>query len=318
MIIIRTPLRLSIAGGGTDLPKFYRKYNSNFISTTIDRYIYINLSKSFYEKFILRYSKYESVRNIYSIKHRIIREVLNRYHDINDYLEIVSIADVPSGTGLGSSGSFTVGLINALNFYNNKYMSPIDLAYNAFKIESKYLKLSCGLQDQLIASCGGIRSFKIDTKENISIEDLKISGEFIDNLNHNFLLFRIGDSRDSEKILKKQNTSKKDVNQNLLKTQELVKYFKKAILNNDMKLFSELLNEHWRIKSNRINGIVKTKHQEIYEYALNNGATGGKLVGAGADGCMLFLCDNPNLLRKKLAKFKEIKFNYTAQGSTLI
>ena len=318
MISVRTPLRISIAGGGTDLPNFYKKYGSNFISASIDRYIYINISKSFHNKYVLRYSKYESTKYIKSIRHGIIRQILSRFHESKDYLEIVSIADIPSGSGLGSSGSFTVGLLNALNVYNNKFMSPIELAYESFKIESKYLKLSCGLQDQLIAACGGIRSFKINKKENIVVDEIKFNNGFIDNLNNNFLLFKIGDNRDSEKILKQQNSNKKKIIENLFEIQKLVKYFKKAIIQNDLKLYSELLNEHWKIKSERTKGIIKNKHQEIYQYALRNGAMGGKLVGAGSDGCMLFVCDNPKLLRDKFSKFKEIKFNYTSQGTTLI
>lgn len=322
MIISKTPLRITLAGGGTDLPSYYLKDSGYVISLAIDKYIYISLNKTFVDYFQLKYSKYEKVKKIEDIKHNLIRETL-RYFKIKDKLEIASIADVPSGTGLGSSGSFNVGLFNVLNQYLNKKLSQREIALESSKIEMNKLNANVGHQDNIIASFGGITE-QTYTKENIKINKLKISNKFNDVVKSKLVMFYTNYNRSASKILYKQNKLSKKNNtkilSNLSETKQLGFETKKMILNDTFHEYDRILREHWKIKRLRDKKISNPKIDNMYEFGMKNGATAGKLIGAGGGGFLLFYTNNKNKLinafkRKEIQSFD---FKISAEGSKIL
>lgn len=319
MILTKAPLRIPIAGGGTDLPSYYKKKGSFFISATINKYVYVIVSRPFTKGFHISYKKKEIKKNLSNINHPIIREAL-RMHYKSKYpqIEINSISDIPAGTGLGSSASFTNALILGLLKFQNKTPSKIELAKLSTELEMVKLKRSIGLQDQYASSIGGINSFKISKNGLIKANPIKFSKKKLDILEGRLSLFFTGFSRQSEKLLKYQKIQTNKNNSIILKNLDRIKYLAfqtfLAFRNNDFDSFGEIMNEHWIEKKKRDPNISNSQINDVYNYAILNGAKGGKLLGAGGGGFLLFYCKDKQELIKKMKKKKisnlEFKFEF--------
>ena len=317
-------MRISLGGGGTDLPSYYRRFGGFLISAAIDKYVYTSVLEPYADGIFLKYSKTEKVNLISKIKHPILREVLKKFKNNTKRIEITTLAEIPSGTGLGSSGSFTTSLIKAMYQFNNKKINKYKLAEEACDIEINKLKEPVGKQDQYIASFGGLKIFKIDKSGNVKVTTLKTSRNTYQKLQKNLLLFFTGYTRSSSLILKKQDDETKsnsvETLENLMEIKKIGLLSKKLIEGNDLDQFGRLLDYHWQIKKKRASNMSNKKIDNIYQDALNNGAIGGKLVGAGGGGFLMFYAKNPNQLRKRLKKFNinEVKFSFDEEGTKII
>lgn len=317
MIISRSPLRISLGGGGTDLPSYYKKKGGYLIAGAINKYIYITIGKTFNKKFILKYSELESASIINKIKHPIFRETL-KYFKIKTPINIASHADVPSGTGLGSSGCFTVCLINALiKIKGEKFYSKKDISEIAFKIENKILKEPVGKQDQYASAIGGINEYYFNKDDSVRIKKVNLSGKPLKKFNNNLVIFFTGYSRSSYKILKDQNNRTinfdKDMIKNLDMIKEMGKLSKIAMENYNFNEFGEIMDHHWRIKKKRSDVMSNKKINYLYDLAKANGAIGGKLIGAGGGGFLMFYSNKPkdlSLIFKKKLDQLEYKFDF--------
>ena len=324
MIITRSPLRITLGGGGTDLPSYYREHGGFLISAAINKYVYTSVLEPYEDGIYLKYSKREKTYSINKINHPIIREVLKKFKNNSKRIEITTLAEIPAGTGLGSSGSFTTSLMKCMYLFNNQKISKYQLAEDACDIEINKLKEPVGKQDQYIASYGGLKVFKIDKKGKVNVSSLKINRNTHQKLQNNLLLFFTGYTRFSSSILKKQDyeTKKKKIQtlENLKEIKKIGLISKKLIENNDLYQFGKLLDYHWKIKKRRANNMSNNKIDIIYDDALNHGALGGKLVGAGGGGFLMFYAKNPNQLRKRLMKYKinEVKFLFDEEGTKAI
>ena len=319
MIIVRSPLRISIAGGGTDIPSYYKIKESYFISAAINKYVYISITQPFEKGIYLKYSKSEKVNNVKDIKHNIIREVLKKEKNINQ-IEITTLTDIPAKTGLGSSGSFATGLIKSIYSFKKKFIEKLDLAESACDIEINKLNQPSGKQDQYISVYGGISEFKINKNGKVHPKTLNLKNEIIDKLEDNLLLYFTGFSRNSSKILKEQNKKtilkNKEIISNLDFVKNLAGEIKKSLIEGDLKNFGNLMNEHWEYKLSRSKNMTNKIINDCYNYALKNGAIGGKIVGAGGGGFLLFYTETPSKLRKALEKtsLKEVRFKFDFEG----
>ncbi len=324
MIISRSPLRISLGGGGTDLPSFYKKFGGFLVSASINKYIFTSIIEPYEDGIFLKYSKFEKRKNIHSILHPIIRETLNKYNKDIKRIEITTLADIPSGTGLGSSGSFTNSLIKGLFAYNNKNITSHQLARAACDIEINKLKEPIGKQDQYISAFGGLKKMYFKKNGSVKIENLNIKKDTFCELDENLLLFFTGYTRSASNILKKQdNLSKKnnkDVIKNLIEVKNIGYESCRLLENNDLNQFGELMNYQWIKKNERSPEGTNKKIRLLYDYALKNGAIGGKLVGAGGGGFLMFYSKDRNKLRKAFSKFKiqELKFNFDSNGTILL
>jgi D-glycero-alpha-D-manno-heptose-7-phosphate kinase len=324
MIIVRSPLRITLGGGGTDISSYYKQFEGFLISAAINKYIYATISRPFIPGILLKYSRIESVEKVENIAHPIIKEALKEFDLKSPQLEISTLADIPSGTGLGSSGSFTTALLKALATYYKKSYSVHDLAELACKIEIENLKQPIGKQDQFIASYGGIRTFVFKKNEEVTTELLPISLETLYDLEDNFVLFFTGYTRSASEILldqtQKSLKSDKEMTENLHYTKELGLKSKDALVSGDTVRFANLLNEHWKYKKNRSKNISNSKIDFYYEQAIKNGAIGGKLVGAGGGGFLLFYCEDKVRVRKSLKEFnlEEIRFKFDFEGTKVL
>jgi D-glycero-alpha-D-manno-heptose-7-phosphate kinase len=293
MIISRAPVRLSMGGGGTDLPSYYKEYGGFLIATAINKYIYILLNKRFENSIRLSYSKTEIVDNIEKIEHRIFKEAL-KYTGINKQIELVSVSDVPSNCGLGTSSTFTVSLLNALFTYKKEYISLGKLAEAACEIEIDILKEPIGKQDQYASAFGGFNAYWFNKDGSVNVEPLNIREEVTLDLQNNILLFYLKKERSASKILEIQN--KKSINKDsttierLHKIKEIGFNTKKVLESGKIDEFGEILHNHWLTKKGLSEKISDSKIDEIYEYARKNGASGGKVVGAGGGGFFMFYC----------------------------
>ena len=319
MIIVRSPLRISIAGGGTDIPSYYKIKESYFISAAINKYVYISITEPFEKGIYLKYSKSEKVQKVSLIKHRIIKEVLKKERDTKQ-IEITTLTDIPARTGLGSSGSFTTCLIKSIYSYKKKFIDKLDLAELACDIEINKLKQPSGKQDQYISVYGGVSEFKIDKKGNVSPKPLNLKQDIIERLEDNLLLYFTGFSRSSSKILKEQNKrtilNDKKIIENLDFIKGLALEIKKTLLKGDLKNFGSLMHEHWKYKISRSKNMSNRVINNYYDFAMKNGAIGGKIVGAGGGGFLLFYSETPSKLRSALKKanLKEVRFKFDFEG----
>tara|TARA_B100000767_G_scaffold271131_1_gene296113 strand:- start:2361 stop:3335 length:975 start_codon:yes stop_codon:yes gene_type:complete len=319
MILVRSPMRISLGGGGTDLPSYYREHEGFLIAAAINKYVFVSVMNPFTEGYTLKYSEYENVKNIEDIKHPIIRETLKLGFKKN--LEITTLADLPSGTGLGSSGSFTTALLKALYANSSKNLHPEELAELACDIEINKLKEPIGKQDQYIASFGGISSFSFNKDDSVVSQHLNISDDTLFDLEDNLMLFFTGYSRSAGKILKDQEIKSKQNDEDMLNNLHMVKTIgfesKKALESGDTKIFGELMHEHWENKKKRSGGMSNPKINDWYDIAMQNGAIGGKLVGAGGGGFLMFMADDRNKLRKALtnAGMEEVRFSFDFEGT---
>lgn len=324
MIIVRSPLRISLGGGGTDLPSYYREHDGFLIAAAIDKYVYITLHQTFVEDLIIKYSKLERVSKVNEIEHPIIREALKHVGVTGSYLEITSMADIPSGTGLGSSGSFTTALIKALHSYQKKLLHPQQLAEEACHIELNLLKEPIGKQDQYIAAYGGITCFKFHSDDRVEAWPLKLSEETLFNLEDNLLLFFTGYSRSASGILKEQDQKSTEKSQAMLDNLHFVKELglksQAALEQNDLHEFANLMNMHWEYKKQRSANMSNSDIDDWYALARKNGALGGKVIGAGGGGFLMFYAEDKARLRHAMreAKLQEVRFRFDFNGTQVV
>ncbi len=324
MIITRSPLRISLGGGGTDLPSYYREHGGFLISAAISQYVYITINEAFRPRIILKYSKLEDVQNVDQIEHPIVREALRKLNIVGPYLEIVSISDIPAGTGLGSSGSFTTALLRALHALKNDFILPAELAEEACQIEIDRLSEPIGKQDQYIAAFGGITSFQFAPDDEVIVEPLKLQPEVLANLEDNMLLFFTGYARSASNILRDQEVRTRQNDSDMLANLHYVKQLglqsRDALLAGDLRQFAELMHAHWLHKRTRSPGMSNAAIDELYELARTNGALGGKLIGAGGGGFLLFYTENKTQLRRALrvAGLREVRFRFDFSGTAVL
>lgn len=324
MIICRSPLRISLGGGGTDLPSYYRAHEGFLIAAAIDKYVFVGINRPFRAGIFLKYSKHENAAQIEHIEHPIIREALKMVGLIPPTIEITALADVPAGTGLGSSGSFTTSLIKALYTYDNKTISPNELAEQACHLEIDILGEPVGKQDQYIAAYGGIKCFTFNCNESVTVQSLKLSRESMFDLEDNLLLFFTGYSRSASSILKDQHlrtkVSDKEMLDNLHYVKELGYRSKEALERGNVTLFGKIMHEHWEHKKGRSGGISNPQIDEWYELGMTNGAVGGKLVGAGGGGFLMFYASDRNQLRHAMSKagLEEVRFRFDFEGTKVV
>jgi len=323
MIITRSPLRITLGGGGTDLPSYYETFGGFLIAAAIDRYVYITVHETFVDYLIIKYSKMEKVKKAEDIKHPIIREALKMLDIDCAYLEMSSMADIPAGTGLGSSGSFTTALLKALHAYKRNLIHPKELAQQACDIEINKLHEPIGKQDQYIAAYGGITVFEF-TKKSVKAYPLKIEKEILYDLEDNLLLFFTGYTRSASGILKEQHHKSKANDKSMIDNLHFVKELgyesKKALEKGNLKKFGELMNVHWEHKKKRSGAMSNEKINYWYDLALNNGALGGKLIGAGGGGFLMFYTSDHVQLRRAMASagLEEVRFRFDFEGTKVM
>ena len=320
MIITKTPFRVSFCGGGSDMANFYEKYGGCVLSTSINKYCYISIHPYFNEnQTLLKYSENELVDEISQIKHKIFRQVLG---DMNIHgVEITSTADIPGGTGLGSSSTFTVGLLNTLNCYKGKFVSKNKLAALACEVEIEKLGNPIGKQDQYGAALGGLNFIKFNQDGSVSHEPIMMDGKTYKKLQKNLMMFYTGTTRSANTILAEQtkNITSEDKAKNLLKMCGLAKDMKSALESNDISSFGKILDEGWQLKKELASGIANPAIDEAYEIAMKNGALGGKLLGAGGGGFLLFYCEEEKQAQlKKAVGLKELDFSFERDGTSVI
>lgn len=325
IVITKTPLRISFCGGGSDLPSYYKYNGGCVISTTINKYIYVICKENFSEKEIkLRYlDNIENIKKVKDINNDILRETLNE--KLINGVEIVAISDIPNGTGLGSSSTFTVGLIKALNEYKNENkLNKNELSNNAWKIESPIGNKSIGKQDQWAASFGGLNYYKFNKDGTVDVEPIILSDEALNKLQNNLFMVYVGGEHKSYDILKEQSKNFKEGTTigEQQKICKLVPRLKNELEKCNFDALGEILNENWNLKKKLASGISNARLDDIYKLSLKNGATGGKLLGAGGSGFFLFYVPKKNHDRFnefiKIRKLKILNFKFEKNGSELI
>ena len=324
MIITRSPLRISLGGGGTDLPSYYREHSGFLIAAAIDKYVYINVHRRFVEGFLLKYSSLEEAATIDDISHPIIREAL-RLVDVQERnLEITSMADIPAGTGLGSSGSFTTALLKALHALKKNLVEPAELAEQACCIELEKLGEPIGKQDQYISAYGGNTSFRFMPDGRVEAAPLKVSEETLFNLEDNLLLFFTGYARSASTILKEQDDRSKQADaammENLHFIKDLGKQSQKALEGGNLEEFARLMDVHWQRKKERSKGMSNADINAWYDCAMANGALGGKVIGAGGGGFLMFYAGDKVKLRHAMREkgLTEVRFRFDFEGTRVL
>ena len=322
MIITRTPFRISFAGGGSDLADYYEKYGGSVVSVSINKYMYLTIHPYFdQDRYFLKYSKTESVDTVDEIQHPILRTIFKRYGIKG--VDFNSSADIPAGTGLASSSAFTVGLINLCNAYTDKYMNKQDIAELACHTEIVDLKEPIGKQDQYACACGGLNFIEFYKDGVVDVEKLYLMSNAYHSLEKNLLMFYTGQTRSAGSILaeQKKNTSNDEAKVNMLhKMVALSKDLKDELLKGNIDAMGEILHTGWMYKRELANGITNPDIDHYYNLAIENGASGGKLLGAGGGGFLLFYVkeDKKGQLRKALSDLKEIDFNFDNKGTSII
>ncbi|TMB86612.1 MAG: galactokinase [Chloroflexi bacterium] len=323
MIITRTPLRISLGGGGTDLPSFYGRHGGMVVAAAIDKYVYVGINRTFTDDYFIKYSEMERVKVAADVAHPIVREAL-LLHGIAPALEIVSLADIPAGTGLGSSGTFTVGLLRALYALKREHVSAHALAEEACSIEIDRLGRAVGKQDQYIAAFGGITCFEFCSDGRVQVLPLGISQQTLHDLEEHLLLFFTGYSRDADRVLADQRERSEQGDQTMVDglraIADLGHRVKEILEAGDTRGFAALMHEHWERKRERSTGISSPAIDHSYEVALASGALGGKLVGAGGGGFLIFYAESPAQLRQAMADegLAEVRFQFDFDGSTVV
>jgi D-glycero-alpha-D-manno-heptose-7-phosphate kinase len=324
MIIARSPLRISLGGGGTDVPSYYRKHSGFLIAAAINKYVYITIHETFVNDLIIKYSKLERVENADSIEHPLFREALKLLKIGETNLEITSMADIPAGTGLGGSGSFNTALLKALHTYRKNLVHPRELAEQACHIEIDILNEPVGKQDQYIAAYGGLTSFQFLPNDHVEVCPVKVDTETLYNLEDNLLLFFTGYSRSASSILKDQDERSKSRDQSMIDNLHFIKDLgwqsKEALEAGDLHKFAYLMNVHWEWKRQRSAGMTNEEVDGWHKLAMDNGAMGGKLIGAGGGGFLMFYTEDKTRLRHAMhqAGLKEVRFRFDFEGTKTI
>jgi len=320
MIISKTPLRISLIGGGTDLRDFYSKNLGHVISTSIDKYIYIIVKERFDDKIVLHYTDNEIVDSVDKIKHELIKESLIKV-GIDRGIEIITLADIPSkGTGLGSSSTLTVGLLNALYTFKGTQATQEKLAKEACEIEIDILKKPIGKQDQYIAAYGGLKKFTFNKDESVEIKSFNLNGNDRRVIGSNLTLHFTNITRDANLILNNQKNNIEVKNKELLLISNLVHNVDKAIKNKNFKEIGEVLKLNWEAKKSLTDNITNGVIDKMVNLAMGNGATGCKIAGAGGGGFLLSYVprDNQDKFRKAMTEFKELPFMLDPFGTRII
>lgn len=324
MIIARSPLRITLGGGGTDLASYYEKREGFLISAAIDKYVYILINRTFDRSLVLKYSQLERVKEATELRHPIVREALTMLALAKEPLEICSMADIPAGTGLGSSSTFTTALLCALHGYKGDIAGKRQLAEEACDIEINRLGGAIGKQDQYISAYGGIACMSIDRKGFVQVEPLKLSSDTLYDLEDNLMLFFTGYSRSAGDILGEQDKKSKENDEDMIQNLDYVKQLgldsRSALEKGDLRRFAELMNVHWDYKKKRAKGMSNPRINEWYECALKNGALGGKLIGAGGGGFLMFYAGDRTKLRMAMREqgLEEVRFRFEHGGAKLL
>ena len=322
MIFSRTPFRVSFAGGGSDLPGFYERHEGCVLSTSINKYMHISIHPTFDRKStVIKYNKTEIVDDIKKIEHPIARQLLID-NDISG-VEINSVADVPSGTGLSTSSSYTVGLINALYAYRGKYSSQEEIAAKACELEIEKLGEPIGKQDQYGVAVGGIKFIRFFPNGHVEVEPLMVNNDIITKLDESLLLFYVGKGHVAGDILKNQQENlKKDDRkfQNTIAMTQLAWEMRNALVNGDLEEFGRLMSRNWELKRELSSMISNSIVDHYYDIAMSNGALGGKLLGAGGGGFLLFYCprENQKRLRSSMYELMELDFEIEYSGTKIV
>ena len=320
MIITRTPFRMSFAGGGSDIASFYEKHGGCVLSTTINKYMYISVHPSFeLKETVLKYSQTEVVDDISKIDHKYFKEVLNMLRISG--VEISSTADGPAGTGVGSSSSFTGGLLHALYSYKGKFVSKEKLAAKACEIEIDRLKNPIGKQDQYAAAYGGLSFYQFNKDGSVFVEPVIMRSELYSQLERNLMMFYTGELHSASAILKEQsiNITSGDKEANQLKMCDLARELRDELQHNNIDAMGEILNEGWNLKRTLASGISNPEIDEYYDIAIKHGAIGGKLLGAGGGGFLLFYVPENRQQEVRMAVgLQQMPFSFDYQGSAVI
>ena len=324
MIIVRSPLRISLGGGGTDLASYYRDHEGFLIASAIDKYVYVSLIKPFQPGIYLKYSEIEHVEAIDKVKHRIIREALKLFPAEAGQIEITTLADIPAGTGLGSSGSFTTALLRALHAQARNIIHPRELAEQACHVEIDLLKEPIGKQDQYIASFGGITCFTFRRDGSVEAEPLALAEDTRNALADNLLIFFTGYARSASEILRDQDTRTKKNDTSMIDNLHYVKDIglrsKAALERCELMAFGRLMHEHWEHKRKRSSGMSNSKIDDWYNLGMDSGAIGGKLIGAGGGGFLMFYAEEKVRLRHVMreAGLTEVRFHMDFEGTKVL
>ena len=324
MIITRSPLRITLGGGGTDLPSYYRQHGGFLIAAAIDRYVYVTVMRPFVEGIFLKYSKLEHVEATDEVQHPIIREAIKMLGFRTPQVEITTLADIPAGTGLGSSGSFSTALLKALYAHRRRLLHPGELAELACEIEIERLGEPIGKQDQYIAAYGGVTCFTFNPDDTVEARPLSLSMSSLFNLEDNLLLFFTGFSRSAGSILADQKVRTTSADEEMLRNLHYVKELGQrsceALEAGKMSQFGELMHEHWEHKKRRSGGMSNSRIDEWYELGRKNGAIGGKLVGAGGGGFLLFYSEEHRRLREAMGRagLEEVRFRFDFEGTKVL
>ncbi len=323
MIITRSPLRLSLGGGGTDLPSYYERCGGFVISAAIDKYVYVAVHEPFEDKIILKYSKTELVSSADQVQHPLIREAL-KLVGRTARVEIASMSDIPAGAGLGSSGSFTTALLKALHALGRNHVPPSALAEQACQIEIDRLGDPVGKQDQFAAAVGGITAFTINRTGTVTIEPLQLSSDTINALEDNLLLFFTGLTRSAGEILEHQDQQTRRNDQAMvdnLNTIKQIGHQSRTLLEaGDLRCFAELMHVHWQLKRERSPNMTTSGIDRCYEIAREHGALGGKVVGAGGGGFLMLYSEDKTRLRRKMSGLglREVRVRFDFEGTKVV
>ena len=321
MIITRAPFRVSFCGGGSDLPSFYERYGGCVVSTTIKKYMYLTIHKHFYDnKIVLKYSNIEKVNDFDEIEHKVFRQCLKDFNLKG--VEISSMADIPSGTGLGSSSSFTVALLHLLHTYKGEFVSEYDLAREACEVEISKLGKPIGKQDQFAAAFGGLKFYEFLPSGAVNVEPIIMAPESYSKLENNLMMFYLGGTHSASTILREQSQNIQSVDK--AKAQQdmcdIARQLRAELLRNNVDAMGELLHQNWILKRTLASGITNNLIDNVYERAMTAGATGGKLLGAGGAGFMLFYVpeDKHQSVRDALCDLREMEFEMDNSGATIV
>src|SRR3984957_19480196 len=324
MIIARSPLRITLGGGGTDLASYYGSQEGFLVAAAIDKYVYVSVMRPFSPGIYLKYSALEHVEKVADVKHRIIREALAMQNLDTPQIEITTLADIPAGTGLGSSGSFTTALLKALYTHQRKIVHAQELAELACEIEINRLGDPIGKQDQFIAAFGGITCLTFHTDHRVTVQPLRLSRKTMFDLEDNLLLFFTGYDRTAAGILKDQHVRSLTGDADMLRNLDYVKALgyrsRDALESGQLEQFGQLMDEHWEQKKRRSGGISNPQIDKWYSLAMSNGAVGGKLVGAGGGGFLMFYAADRSRLRQSMAEagLEEVRFRFEFEGTKVV
>ena len=323
MIISKTPLRMSFVGGGSDLPVFYREFGGAVVSTAIDKFVYVTVNQKFDEKIRISYSKTEEAKSVEKVKHPLVRESM-KLLGIQGGIEVTSIADIPGkGTGLGSSSSFTVGLLNALHAFENRHASADKLAQESCEIEIGRCGEPIGKQDQYAAAFGGFSFIQFNQNDSVSVEPIICQRETIRQLESNLIVFYTGITRSASAILKTQQhavAGQKAKQRTMIKMVGLARQLKSELQKNNLTAFGEIIHENWLLKRSLTSAVSNDLIDGWYARARKAGAVGGKLLGAGAGGFLMFYAPQEKhaAIARELKELRAIKFGFEPQGSKII